>query len=160
MIRNLRVITFLLLLFLSKAAAAQEIIDTPIEHFIVEPKIYKPKVYILVTGRILGVNLEDLKGAVITNLCTAEKASTDSHGVYHILAAKGDSLGFEFPKYSKNTEAVKAPNDPMNIIMIKRTADNLPAVHSSSDLRKAKSADDELYRILEKDAKLEEKWKY
>jgi len=165
MMKSLRFLTFLLPLFLSKPAVAQEIIDTPIEHYIVEPKIpapkiYKPKVYILITGRILGVNLEDVKGAIITNLCTAQKANTDSHGVYHILAAKGDSLGFEFPKYSKNIEAVKTPNDPLNIVMIKRTADNLPAGHSSSDLKKAKSADDELYRILEKDAKLEEKWKY
>jgi hypothetical protein len=160
MMKSLRFLTSLSLLFLSKAAMAQEIIDTPIEYFVVAPKAIKPKTYVLISGRILGVNLEDLKGAVVTNLCTAERVSTDSHGVYHILAAKGDSLGFEFPKYSKTIEAVKAPNDPLNIVMIKRTADNLPPVHSASDLRKAKSADDELYRILNKDAKLEGKWKY
>ncbi|MFI5137342.1 MAG: hypothetical protein ACHQIM_05905 [Sphingobacteriales bacterium] len=160
MMKNLRFLIIILLLFLSKAAMAQEIIDTPIEYFVVAPKAIKPKTYVLVTGRILGVNLEDVKGAIITNLCTAEKASSDSHGVYHIRAAKGDSIGFEFPKYSKNIAAVKAPDDPLNIVMIKKTADNLPAVHSPSDLRKAKNADDELYRILQKDAKLEDKWKY
>ncbi|HEY8782659.1 MAG TPA: hypothetical protein VIM16_13630 [Mucilaginibacter sp.] len=159
--------SFILIVLLSKTVLAQEVADTPIVHNIgvQAPKVYKAKVLKLnkpfpITGRVLGVNLENVEGVIVTNICTAEKASTDSHGIYHIEAAKGDTLAFEIPKYSGELRSIKAQKGNLNIIMIKRKAIDLLPNHSRSDYSKARKDDDELYRILEKDAKIEGKWNY
>jgi hypothetical protein len=153
----LLLLSFILMLFVSKNSFAQ-IIDTPIQYYIVNtPMVYKP---FPVTGRVIGVNLENVQGVAITNICSAEKAITDNNGIYHINGAKGDTLAFEILKYSRDFKGIKSPKENLNVIMIKRKADNLPSDHSKSDYRKARNEDDELYRILEKDAKLEGKWNY
>jgi hypothetical protein len=145
--------------FFAGAAAAQAVADTPIEHYVVyeQPKI--EKMY-TITGRIIGVNLETVQGGTVTNMCTGERTKTDNQGIYRISASKNDSLAFEFPKYSSGLRSIKSPNENLNIIMIKRKADNLPPGYSQSDYKKAVKDDNELYRVLEKDAKLEGRWKY
>jgi len=150
-----------LLAFLSKTVSAQERVDTPIEHD-VGIRDPKPKVInsVLLTGRVIGVNLENVQGVSVTNIRTSEKVNTDSRGVYHVNAAKGDTLAFYIAKYSKDIIIVKSVKDNLDLILFKRKVDDLPANHSQSDYNKAKKEDNELYRILEKDAKLEEKWKY
>jgi hypothetical protein len=153
--KTLLLLSFLLLIFLSKISSAQ-IIDTPIVHDLT-PRIYK---MFLIQGRVIGVNLEDVNGAAITNKRTAEKIMTNSHGIYELNAAKGDTLIFEIAKYSKDSRIIKNPKERLNVILIKRKTDELPANHSSSDYNKAGRADEELLRILEKDAKLEGKWNY
>jgi hypothetical protein len=153
---SLLLLSFVLLIFFSKTVLAQEVADTPAEHSIFAKKVYKP---FILTGRVLGVNLENVHGVVITNICTAETATTDGNGIYHIGASRGDTLNFEISKYSKEVRSIKS-NENLNIIMIKRKTGNLPPGYSRSDYNKAKKEDDELYRILEKDAKLEDKWKY
>jgi len=164
--KKLYFLSSFILLLLSKPTLAQEAVDTPIERDIGihAPKIYKPKVNkvyppFILTGRVLGVNLENVQGVSIINICTGEKTSTDKNGIFHINAAKFDALGFEVPKYSRDIRDIKS-NENLNVIMIKRKADGLPPGHSGSDYDKAKKEDDELYRVLEKDAKLEDKWKY
>jgi hypothetical protein len=151
----LLLLSFILLLFLSKTSSAQ-IIDTPIVHDLT-PRIYKT---FAIQGRVIGVNLEDVAGVTITNKRTAGKITTNSHGIYEVNAAKGDTLFFEVSKYSKVMEVIRNPKERLNIILIKKKTDELPANHSSSDYNKANRADDELLRILEKDAKLEGKWNY
>jgi hypothetical protein len=151
---------FVLFVLLSKTASAQ-VVDTPIEHDIGihDPK---PKVFnsVLLTGRVIGVNLENVPGVSVKNIRTSEKVSTDSRGIYQVNAIKSDTLVFYIAKYSKDTMIVKSLKDNLNLIMFKRKVDELPADYSSSDFNKAKREDNELYRVLEKDARLEEKWKY
>lgn len=144
--------SFVLMLFISKITSAQ-IIDTPIEHEL-NPKLY------VIKGRILGINLENVQGARITNIRTAESINSDSYGFYHINAAWGDSLAFYFSRYSKDTVIVKSHKENLNIIMIKRKVDELPPGYSQLDYYEANKKDHELYHILNKDAKLEGKWKY
>ena len=151
--------SFILLIFLSETALCQEVIDTPIVNFIFykTPKVYKPFV---VVGRVLVVDLGDARGAIVINACTAETAIADTHGFYQINAIKGDTLAFQLSKYSIAMQGVRSPNDKINVILFKRKSDNLPPDHSKSDYNKAKKEDDELYRILDKDAKQDGKWKY
>ncbi|BAU55814.1 hypothetical protein [Mucilaginibacter gotjawali] len=155
---------FALLALLSKAAFCQEIIDTPIEHYIVykDPKVIKVKINppFAITGRVIGMNLENVQGVMVTNICTAETAKTDNNGIYHIHAAKGDTLAFVIPKYSNELRGIKPSRENLNIILIKRKADSFVNKSPGRDYSKALSDDNELYRILEKDAKLEGKWIY
>jgi len=164
--KKLYFLLFSIVLFLSNAVLAQDVPDTPIEHDIGihDPKVFKPKVHkvyppFMLTGRILGINLESVQGVIIINSCTAEKTITDKNGIYHINAARGDTLDFEVPKYSRDIRGIRS-SENLNIVMIKRKADNLPPGHSKPEYDKAKKDDEELYRVLEKDAKLEDKWKY
>jgi len=155
---------FVLLVLLSKAAFCQEIIDTPIEHYIVykDPKVIKVKINppFAITGRVIGMNLENVQDAMVTNICTAETAKTDNNGIYHIHAAKRDTLAFVIPKYSTELRGIKPSKENLNIILIKRKADTFVNKSPGRDYSKALSDDNELYRILEKDAKLEGKWIY
>ena len=157
--KALLIFPFLILIFLSKSSQAQEVTDTPIRNFILynRPVVYKP---FPVTGRVVGMNLEILKAAEVINLCTAETTKADDNGIYHISAGKGDTLAFAYGRYSATLLGIKAPKDKINIVLMKRKADNLPPGHSESDYEKAKKEDDELYKILDKDAKLEGKWNY
>jgi len=150
---------FVVLMMGSKVTQAQAVTDTPITNNILyyKPVDYKP---FPVTGRIIGMNLEILKAALVVNLCTAETTKADDNGIYHINAGKGDTLAFAFGRYSATLLGIKSPKDRFNIILMKRKANNLPAGHSGSDYDKAKKDDDELYKILDKDAKLEGKWNY
>ena len=154
---------FIPFIFSTITTLAQQVPDTPITNFVPQPKAFKttkPVKSFSLTGRVLGVNLENVQGAVVTNRRTAEKTTTDSQGIYRITAAKSDTLTFEIAKYSKSQFIIRLERDKVNIIMIKRKADDLPAGHSASDYKKAHNEDDDLYRILEKDAKLEGKWNY
>jgi hypothetical protein len=149
-------ILFILSMFFSKITFAQ-IIDTPIEHYVFDPKVIPA---FPVTGRVIGVNLEDVTGADIVNMCLAEKSKTDSHGTFHINAAIGDTLLILTRKYSTGLQRVKSSKENLNVILIRRKVDLLPPGYSRSDYNKARREDEELIRILEKDAKLEGKWKY
>jgi len=164
MTKKIAVLSIFVLLFFARLAVAQEIIDTPIEHILVYPSDKSAPVRIYktfpLTGRVIGMNLENASGASVTNKRTAESVSTDGNGLYKITAAKGDTLFFAIAKYSKEMRPVKNSKENLNVILMKRKANNLPAKHSQSDYDKAKAEDDELYRILEKDAKLEGKWNY
>jgi hypothetical protein len=148
-----------ILSLLSKNTLAQAVTDTPITNFISynKPVIYKP---FPITGRIVGMNLEILKAALVVNLCTAETTRANDNGIYHISAGKGDTLAFAYGRYSATLLGIKSPKDKFNVVLMKRKAGNLPPGHSGSDYEKAKKEDDELYKILDKDAKLEGKWNY
>ena len=145
--------------FLSKTAQAQDITDTPIRHFILynRPAEYKP---FPITGRVIGTNLESIKGAEVINICTGETTKADDNGIFHFQAGKGDTLAFAGSKYSATIIGVKSPKEKFNIILIKRKANTLPPGHSGSDYEKAKKEDEGLYKILDKDAKEEGKWNY
>jgi hypothetical protein len=155
--KTLLLLSLISLLFFSETALCQEIIDTPITNFILPPGMIKT---FPVNGRVLGLNLEVLPGVIITDTRTKEKTATDSRGTFRLTAAKADTFIFEFANHSKETRVAKSGKDNMNVIMIKRKVDELPANPQPSDLRKAERADEELYNILEKDAKIEGKWKY
>ena len=156
----LLLLSFTLSLFASKTASCQEIIDTPITNLILPPKTPPIIKTFPVNGRVLGLNLEVLQGVVITNRRTKEKTSTDSRGIFQLTAAKGDTIVFEFANHSEEERVAKNGKDHMNVIMIKRKVDSMPPGSGPGEIRKAARADDELYSILEKDAKLEDKWKY
>jgi len=147
-------------------AVAQQTTDTPIEHFVPRPppdhvfKAQKVAVPFTINGRIVGVNLEDVSGAQVTNICSGETVLTNSRGIYQLKALKGDAIGISFPKYSKEIRIIKSEKDPLNVVLFKRKADNLPPGHTEQDYNKARRDDEDLLRILEKDAKLEDKWKY
>jgi hypothetical protein len=156
MTKKIALLPIFVLLFFARLVVAQEIIDTPIVHDL-NPKFYKT---FSLNGRVIGMNLENVSGASVTNKRTAESVNTDGNGLYKITAAKGDTLFFAIAKYAKEMRPVKNSKENLNVILMKRKANNLPAKHSRSDYDKAKAEDDELYRILEKDAKLEGKWNY
>jgi hypothetical protein len=142
-----------LMFFVSKTSLAQ-IIDTPIEHYVFA---HDEKMFLL-KGRVIGLNLENLNGAIISNIRTDEKATTNTKGFYQLNAAKSDTISFEFANHSKEIRTIKYPDEKLNVILILRQADGINS--SSTAYRKAIKADNELYRILEKDAKLEGKWNY
>ncbi|MDR3694436.1 hypothetical protein [Mucilaginibacter sp.] len=156
MIHRIAHLSFFILLFLSRAALAQEIIDTPIVHDLT-PKVYKT---FTVKGRVLGMNLEFVQGVTVTNKRTSENVTTDVNGIFRITATTGDTLFFNISKYSNDTLKFRSPKENLNLVMIKRKVDSLPPGCSAGEYNRAKREDNELYRILEKDAKLEGKWKY
>jgi hypothetical protein len=153
----LLLLSFVSLLFLSKTALCQQIIDTPITNLILPPTVIKT---FPVNGRVLGFNLEFLRGVIVTNSRTKEKTNTDSRGIFHMDVSKEDTLTFEIANHSKETRTVKSAKDHINVIMIRRKVDELPPNALLSTIDAAAEADDKFYRILEKDAKLEGKWKY
>jgi hypothetical protein len=156
--KSLLLLSFILLVFLSKNALGQEVIDTPITNFYKPPRVY---VNFPVKGRVIGiVNLEELEGVAIANKRTSEKTTTNSHGFYQLNAAKGDTLLFNFSRYSKDVRVIKSPKENLNVILINKKVNSLPANSSKSDLKKAEREDEDLYRILEKDAEREGKWNY
>ena len=136
-----------------------QVIDTPIAYFVVQPKVVVIDSF-KVSGRVIGFNLEDLSGAIVTDMCSGQRVSTDSRGMYQLTVAKNDTVFFQYPHHSDEQRAIKRPQDKLNIILVKRQTDGLPANHSRSDYDKARRADEDFYRILEKDAKLEGKWNY
>lgn len=150
---------FSFILLISLKTAFGQIIDTPIEHYVVynEPKVNPA---FRVTGRVLGVNLEDVIGADVINMCSANKTKTDSHGTFRIDAAIGDTLVIATSKYSLWPRYIKSDKENVDIILIKRKVDLLPPGYSRSDYNKARKEDEQLLHVLEKDAKLEAKWKY
>jgi len=152
-------VLFFVFTFLAKIACCQETPDTAITFFVKyrTPVIYKP---FPVSGRVIGTNLESIKSAEIVNICTGETTKADDNGIYHFQAAKGDTLAFLGGRYSPTVVGVRSPKDKFNVILIKRKAWNLPSGHSNSDYEKAKKEDEELYKILDKDAKEEGKWNY
>ncbi|WP_295671829.1 hypothetical protein [uncultured Mucilaginibacter sp.] len=164
MINKIALFSFFILLLFSRSVLAQEIIDTPIEHYIVyqDPKVIKVKINppFAITGRVIGMNLENVQDVAVTNICTAETAKTDNNGIYRIHAAKGDTLAFVISKYSTELRGVKPSKENLNIILIKRKADAFVNKIPIHDYNKAVSDDNDIYHILEKDAKLEGKWVY
>jgi hypothetical protein len=73
--------------------AAQEAGDTAIEHVVIyRQQQYKP---FTITGRVIGVNLENIKGGQVTNLCEANATKTDDNGIFHLEAAAGDTIAFK-----------------------------------------------------------------
>jgi hypothetical protein len=151
----------LAMVFFAKTAFCQETTDTPITHFVPQPgpnKIIKPENIASLTGRVIGVNLENVAGVAITNSRTAEKTTTDSQGIFKAKVAKDDTLTFEVGKYSRTQVIVRSLKDKLNIVMIKKKTDGLKP--DEEGYNKARKDDEELLRILEKDAKLEGKWNY
>ncbi len=145
-------------LFAGTVFAQQAVADTPITNYVFYSNNNKPTFSI--SGRVLGMNLENVQGVTVLDICTAEKAVTDNHGLYTIGVCKGDTLAFLIPKYSVFVRGFKSPKDNGNMIMIKLETDKLPANYSPADYRKAEAADNKLLHILEKDAKVEGKWNY
>jgi hypothetical protein len=143
---------FISILFLPKISNAQ-IIDTPIEHYVFAKDLEK-----VIKGRVIGMSLENIGNATVSNIRTKEKATTNSQGFYELKAAKEDTIVFEHVGHSKELRVIKHTEDKLNVILIKRKTDTLDP--DSGDYKKAAKADNELYRILEKDAKLEGKWNY
>ena len=150
--KNLYVFPIMLiaLIFFSKSASAQVV------------EIYVPPTLdtALIKGRIIGANLQNIKGATITNKRTNKKDTTNIVGFYTARAAVGDTLFFDYPGLSREVRKVKKLTSKMNVILIRRKIDSLPAHTLKRDSSNAEKADEELYRILEKDAKLEGKWNY
>jgi hypothetical protein len=148
---------FILLILLSKTAHCQQVADTSNANSAASHSTY---VIVPIKGRVIGLNLEVLQGVIIANKRTNDKTNSDNNGIYHLNVAKGDTITFELAPRSQEIRVIKHTQDALNVILIKRTADQLPVNTSPTDLKKAKKADEELYRILEKDAKLEGKWNY
>jgi|GEM_PF-1226972 len=147
------------LTFFAGAGRAQETTDTAITYIVKyrTPPDYKP---FPITGRVIGTNLESIKSAQVINICTGQTTNADDNGIFHFQAAKGDTLAFIGSRYPPTITGVKSPKDKFNIILMKRKADLLPPGHSRSDYEKAKKDDENLYKILDKDAKEEGKWNY
>ena len=150
-------LTFILLAFLSKTAYCQQAADASNTNNLALQSTY---VIVPIRGRVIGINLDILQGVVITDKRTGDKTNSDNNGIYRLNVAKGDTVTFDLAPRSQETRVIKRTQDALNVILIKRAANQLPANSSPTDIKKAKKADDELYRILEKDAKLEGKWNY
>ena len=157
----------MLLCCFSSRVFCQERVDTPITNFVPQPppdqkpgkpKIIKPPVIVNLSGRVIGVNLENVSSATVTNGRSDEKTVTNSQGIFQITVEKGDTLIVELGKYSKSVFVVRSLKENINIVMIKRKTDGLTP--GAPGYGKANREDEELLRILEKDAKLEGKWNY
>jgi hypothetical protein len=157
--KKMFVLLFFLPVFYTSGLFAQSATDTAIEHFVVynQTAAYKP---FSIKGRVIGARLESIKGAEVINLCTGDTAKADDEGIYHINAGKGDTLAFVYGRYSTAILGVRSAKEKFNIILIKRKTESLLPGYSRSDFEKARKDDDELYRILGKDAKEEGKWNY
>ena len=157
-------VVFVLLCSFCKQSFCQERVDTPITNFVPQPPPDKkprpivPLYTVNLSGRVIGVNLEVVSGAAVTNYRSDEKTLTNSNGIFQITVAKGDTLTIEVGKYSKGLFVVRSLKENINIVMIKRKTDGLTP--GASGYGKANRDDEELLRILEKDAKLEGKWNY
>ncbi|HEY4325219.1 MAG TPA: hypothetical protein VGN20_14575 [Mucilaginibacter sp.] len=156
-IRTLFLSVFFIFTFFSSKTTFAQIIDTPIEHYVFA-KDPKPFIIKVVKGRVIGMSLENLNGVTVSNTRTAEKVITNNLGFYQLNVAKYDTITFESPGHSKELRVIKRTNENLNVILIKRKTDTLSP--GSEEYKKAGKADNELYRILEKDAKLEGKWNY
>ena len=149
---------FIMLLIGYTHSYAQEKPDTAIEHLVVyRTVVYKP---FPVSGRVIGVNLESVKGGQVINICSADTGRTDDNGFFHLSAAAGDTLAFVSPKYSATVVGVRSQKDKFNVILIKRKTASLPPGYAESDYNKAAREDNNLLKILDKDAKAEGKWNY
>ena len=157
-VKKIIYLPFIMLLISYTSSYAQEHPDTAIEHFVVyRTVVYKP---FPVSGRVIGVNLESVKGGQVINICSADTGRTDDNGFFHLSAAAGDTLAFVSPKYSATVVGVRSQKDKFNIILIKRQTAALHAGYSGSDYNKAAKEDNNLLKILDKDAKAEGKWNY
>ena len=151
-------LAFALLLMGYTSSYAQEQPDTAIEHFVVyRTVVYKP---FPVSGRVIGVNLESIKGGQVINICSADTGRTDDNGFFHLSAAAGDTLAFVSPKYSPTLVGVRSQKDKFNVILIKRKTASLPPGYAEPDYNKAAKEDNKLLKILDKDAKAEGRWNY
>lgn len=147
------------LTFFIKPILAQERVDTPLQYIVTYPAHIESKPF-PVTGRLVGMNLEILKGALATDICTGESVKTDDNGFFHLNAAKGDTLGFCYGRYSVTMVPVKTSKEHYNVVLMKRKTDGLPQPYTHSEYDKAKKEDEDMYKILDKDAKLEGRWNY
>jgi hypothetical protein len=155
-----RCIFFLVLaMALITRTATAQVIDTPIVYFQHDPKVVVKDTF-LIKGRVIGFNLEDIGAASVTNMCTGEGTTTNKRGMYQIRAVKNDTVVFQFARHSLEYREAKRSKENLNIILIRRKTEELPVGYSRSDYNKARKADEEFYRILEKDAKLEGRWIY
>jgi len=115
---------------------------------------------VIIKGRVIGQNMEELEGISIVNLANAETVSSNKRGFFNITAAKGDTLVFKSKKYSGDKRIVKRVADHVDVIMIMRKTAALPAGFTVSEYNAAARADDKLYNILEKGAEREGLWNY
>jgi len=157
-VKKLIYLPFVILLMGYTSGYAQQQPDTAIEHLVVyRTVVYKP---FPVSGRVIGVNLESVKGGQVINICSADTGRTDDNGFFHLSAAAGDTLAFVSPKYSATVVGVRSQKDKFNVILIKRKTASLPPGYAESDYNKAAKEDNNLLKILDKDAKAEGKWNY
>lgn len=123
------------------------------------PKEKTVEIY-FIKGRVIGINLQELENVTITNICSNETTTTDKKGFYQLNVSKGDTLSFNFPHFSKDVLFIKNPKENLNVILIHKKVEALPPNASRSEVKKAIKEDEDLYDILEKDAKRDGKWTY
>jgi hypothetical protein len=149
---------FCLFIASNQVHAQQDRPDTAIENFVVyRTDVYKP---FPVSGRVIGANLEIIKSGQVINICSGEATRTDENGMFHANGALKDTLVFVSPKYSARFICIKSAKERYNVILIKSNQNQLPADATESDHNKAARQDENLLKILDKDAKLEGKWNY
>src|SRR5580693_3175660 len=116
-------LSLILLTLLSKTAHCQHVTDTSNAIGVASHSIY---VIVPIRGRVIGLNLQILQGVTITDKRTGDKTNSDSNGIYQLNVAKGDTLTFELAPRSQEIRVIKRTQDPLNVILKKRTADQLP----------------------------------
>lgn len=111
-----------------------------------------------ISGHIIDKNLNDLTGAQITNLNTHEKSYANEYGNYSIKAKMGDTLSFAFIGETTEKRMIIDTSKHLNILLINKTVNDLGAIWTKKQYKKAEREINRYYKQLEEKAKKEGKW--
>jgi hypothetical protein len=128
---------FTLLIFLSKTTHCQQVADTSNANNRTLPSSY---IIAPIRGRVIGINLEILHGVTITNKRTGDKTNSDNNGIYQLSVIEYDTITFELAPRSQESRVIKHKQGALNVILIKRTPDQLPVNSSSTDFKKSQES--------------------
>lgn len=114
--------------------------------------------HIRISGHIIDDSLNDLTGARITNLNTHQESYADTKGHYTIEAAIGDSLRFTFVGQTAEKRIVTNTAQHINVLLINRWVNDLGAIWSKKQWRRAEQQVNRHYDKLVEQAKKTGKW--
>lgn len=113
-----------------------------------------------IKGRVVGEQLENVPGAEIINLRTHQEVVADASGFYDINAAIGDTLTFKFIGYTQEKRVVVNIAKNINVLLIDKAVNDLGAIWTKKQWKKAEEAKNNYYKQLEKKADQLGKWNY
>ncbi len=113
-----------------------------------------------IKGRVVGQQMENVPYARITNTRTHQEVETDTGGFYYINASTGDTLTYKSIGYTQEKREVNDITKHLNVLLINKTVNDLGAVWTRRQWRKAERSVEKYYKQLERQADQSGKWKY
>ena len=112
-----------------------------------------------VSGKIIDDNLACLSGVKITNLNSGMESISDQDGRYKIIATTNDTLQFRFVGLTTEKIPIKKQAQVLNLIMIDKTVNDLGAIWTKRQYRKADRQIEKRLKKLYKKADKQNVWK-